>query len=157
VSSTSPVTAQQAALRIGEVAQRAGVTTRTLRYWEQLGLVAPSGHLHGQRVYSDVEVDRVNRIRDLQCLLGLSLAEIGAVLDTDDVIDHLRNAYREGASAQRRKQLLDNAITANDRLIRHLDDTLRRIQDFRHERVAKAGRMRARAGELDAETAASPE
>jgi MerR family transcriptional regulator, repressor of the yfmOP operon len=144
-------TATSVPLRIGEVAQLAGVTTRTLRYWEQVGLVAPSGHLHGgQRLYSAAEVDRVTRIRHLQFLLGLSLAEIRAVLDTDDVLDRLRTAYREGARADRQRRLLEEAITANDRLIDRLDETLGRIEEFRRERAAKAERMRSRAAELDA-------
>ena len=151
---TSPAPA--APLRIGEVAQLAGVTTRTLRYWEQVGLVAPSGHLHGgQRLYSSTEVDRVNRIRHLQCLLGLSLAEIRAVLDADDVLDRLRTAYREGARADRQRRLLEEAIVANDRLIDRLDDTLGRIEEFRGERAAKAERMRVRAAEFDASAEAA--
>jgi DNA-binding transcriptional MerR regulator len=154
VSAAPPQTADEAPaapLRIGEVAQLAGVTTRTLRYWEQVGLVSPSGHLHGgQRLYSAAEVDRVNRIRHLQCLLGLSLAEIRAVLEADDVLDRLRTAYREGARADRQRRLLDEAILANDLLIERLDDTLGRIEDFRRERAAKAERMRSRAAELDA-------
>jgi DNA-binding transcriptional MerR regulator len=126
------------------------VTTRTLRYWEQLGLVAPSGRPDGgQRVYSALELDRISRIRDLQCLLGLSLAEIRAVLETDDVIDRLRNAYREGSRSDRRRRLLHEAIKANDELIGRLDETLGRIEEFRHERIAKRERMRARAADLD--------
>ena len=136
-------------LRIGEVAQLAGVTTRTLRYWEQVGLVAPSGHLHGgQRLYSSAEVDRVTRIRHLQCLLGLSLAEIRAVLDTDDVLDRLRTAYREGARADRQRRLLEEAIVANDRLIDRLDDTLGRIEEFRR-RAGGQGRTHAGPGRRD--------
>ncbi len=142
-------------LRIGEVAQLAGVTTRTLRYWEQVGLVAPSGHHGGQRLYSSAEVERVTRIRHLQCLLGLSLAEIRVVLDADDVLDRLRTAYREGARADRQRRLLEEAIVANDRLIDRLDDTLGRIEEFRGERAAKAERMQARAAELDANAGAS--
>ncbi|HEY3811356.1 MAG TPA: MerR family transcriptional regulator, partial [Acidimicrobiales bacterium] len=122
---------------------------RTLRYWEQFGLVAPSGRPDGgQRVYSAAELDRITRIRDLQYLLGLSLAEIRAVLETDDVIDRLRNAYREGSRTDRRRRLLDEAIKANDELIDRLDETLGRIEEFRRERIAKRERMRARAAEL---------
>jgi MerR family transcriptional regulator, repressor of the yfmOP operon len=151
MTASSPLTTEEVPLRIGEVAQLAGVTTRTLRYWEQVGLVAPHGHLQGgQRLYSAAEVERVTRIRHLQCLLGLSLAEIRAVLDTDDVLSRLRRAYREGARADRQRRLLDEAINANDRLIDRLDDTLRRIEEFRGERAAKAERLRARAAELDA-------
>lgn len=145
-----PPSGADASLRIGEVAQQVGVTTRTLRYWEEIGLVAPSGHLHGGcRLYSPVEVERVARIRDLQSLLGFSLAEIRVVLDTDDVLDRLRRAFREGARTDRQQRLLSEAIGANDRLVERLDSTLRRIEDFRLERMAKAERMRARAAELE--------
>jgi DNA-binding transcriptional MerR regulator len=130
------------------VAQLAGVTTRTLRYWQEIGLVAPSGHRgSGERLYSAVELDRVIRIRELQSLLGFSLAEIRAVLDTDDVLDRLRSAFREGAGVDRRLLLLGEAIEANDRLIARIDDTLGHIKEFRAERVAKGERMRARAAE----------
>ena len=55
MSLTPPLAVQEAPVRIGEVAQLAGLTTRTLRYWEQIGLVTPSGHLDsGQRLYSAV-------------------------------------------------------------------------------------------------------
>jgi DNA-binding transcriptional MerR regulator len=159
VSPVSPVSAvapdgssmaEAGPLRIGEVAQQIGVTTRTLRYWEEIGLVAPSGHLHGGcRVYSPVEVARAVRIRELQSLLGFSLAEIRVVLDTDDVLDRLRRAFREGAGTARQRRLLVDAVAANDLLIERLDATLGRIREFRRERVAKAARMRARAAELD--------
>jgi DNA-binding transcriptional MerR regulator len=61
--------------RIGEVAKLTGVTTRTLRYWEELELLQPSSYrTSGERLYSPADVARVNRIRNLQELLGFSLA-----------------------------------------------------------------------------------
>jgi DNA-binding transcriptional MerR regulator len=142
-------------LRIGEVARLCGVTTRTLRYWEEIGLVAPSEQRHGsERVYASSEVERARRIRELQALMGFSLAEIGVVLETEDTVDKLRDAYKVKARPELRRQLLTNAIDANDALVARLDDTLARVKDFRDERVAKATRLRARAAELDEEIAA---
>jgi DNA-binding transcriptional MerR regulator len=141
-------------LRIGEVAKLCGVTTRTLRYWEEIGLVAPSAERYGsERVYAGSEVERVRRIRELQALMGFSLAEIRVVLETEDVVDKLRTAYRAKARPELQRQLLANAIDANDALVARLDDTLARVKDFRDERVAKATRLRARAAELDNEIA----
>jgi DNA-binding transcriptional MerR regulator len=152
VSVETDVAAKQPPLRIGDVADRVGVTTRTLRYWEQIGLVNPSGHLEsGQRLYTAAEVDRVTRIRQLQKLLGLSLGQIRAVLDADDVLDQFRTAHRKGARADRRKRLLDEAIDANAELIDRLDDTLRRIEAFRDERIAQGERMRLRSAQLEDE------
>ena len=86
-------------LRIGEVAKLTGLTTRTLRYWEELGLIRPSGYRGGgERLYSPTDMARVTRIRDLQELLGFSLAEVRVVLETEDVdvLDRLRSEYRWG-------------------------------------------------------------
>ena len=80
--------------RIGEVAKLTGLTTRTLRYWEELGLVSPSSYgSNGDRHYSATDMARVTRVRDLQKLLGFSLAEVRVVLDTEgvDVLDRVRS------------------------------------------------------------------
>ncbi len=134
------------------MARLCGVTTRTLRYWEEIGLLAPSEQrLGSERVYAGPEVERARRIRELQAHLGFSLAEIRVVLETEDVLDELRSAYKADARPELQRRLLSNAITANDNLVARLDDTLARVKAFRDERVAKAERMRARAAELDTE------
>jgi DNA-binding transcriptional MerR regulator len=66
--------------KIGEIAKQAGVTTRTLRYYEQLGLFVPSNvNTNGYRYYNDDTLVVINRIRDLQ-RVGLSLEEIKDVI-----------------------------------------------------------------------------
>ncbi len=138
-----------AAMRIGEAAQDCGVSTRTLRYWQEIGLLEPSGHHQGgQRLYLPADVARAKRIKELQELLGFSLSEIKAVLETDDVLDELRTAYHTGARPELQLRLIDDAIKANATLLAHLDDTLAQVQAFRDERSQKAERMRARAREL---------
>jgi MerR family transcriptional regulator, repressor of the yfmOP operon len=140
-------------LRIGEVAKLTGLTTRTLRYWEELGLLSPSGHrVSGERVYSPADMARVSRIRDLQDLLGFSLAEVRAVLDIEDIeiLDRVRSELRTGdPSPQRRRVLLDEAIAANEHLLARLGETQARIQAFRDERADKAIRLRAARDALD--------
>lgn len=133
-------------LRIGEVAKMTGLTTRTLRYWEEIGLIRPSAHREsGERLYSQTDMARVSRIRDLQELLGFSLAEVRVVLDTEDVdvLDRVRSEYHSSElDPEDRRRLLDEAIEANDKLLARLDDTLARIGAFRDERAAKAVRLR---------------
>jgi DNA-binding transcriptional MerR regulator len=137
--------------RIGEVAKLTGVTTRTLRYWEQMGLLAPKGHRGaGERFYSDAEIDRVRRIKELQELLGFSLAEVKVVLETEDVLDRLRDAYHADPKPAHRLQVIERAIEANDRLLGRLDDAMARIQAFRDERAAKERRLRDVAADLRA-------
>jgi DNA-binding transcriptional MerR regulator len=141
--------------RIGEVAKLTGLTTRTLRYWEELGLIRPSAYRgRGERLYSQTDMARVTRIRELQELLGFSLAEVRVVLDVEDVdvLDRVRSEYRwGGAGAAQRRALLEEAIEANDKLLTQLDSTLTRIGAFRDERVEKAASLRAKRDALAAE------
>ncbi len=61
-------------LKIGTVATRLGISERTLRYYEEVGLLAP--HLRrpgGCRRYGTADVERVQRIRELQSLMGFNL------------------------------------------------------------------------------------
>jgi DNA-binding transcriptional MerR regulator len=132
--------------RIGEVAKLTGVTTRTLRYWEELELLQPSSYrASGERLYSPADVARVTRIKNLQELLGFSLAEVRAVLDAGDVdvLDRVRSELNtEHVSPARHLELLDEGIAANDQLLEHLEETLARIQAFRDERVESGIRLR---------------
>jgi MerR family transcriptional regulator, copper efflux regulator len=67
-------------MRIGELAELAGVTPRTLRYYEDLGLLGPNERAgHGFRYYTEAELHRLKKI-DMLKQLGLSLEEIGEVL-----------------------------------------------------------------------------
>jgi DNA-binding transcriptional MerR regulator len=138
--------------RIGEVAKLTGVTTRTLRYWEELQLLQPTSYrASGERLYSPADVARVTRIRNLQELLGFSLAEVRTVLNAGDVdvLDRVRSELKaENLSPSRHGELLDEGIAANEQLLERLEETLSRIQSFRDERVASGIRLRAARREL---------
>jgi len=69
---------------IGEVARRSGVNAKTLRYYEDIGLLAPPARKpSGYRDYDDVVLDRVRFIRSAQAV-GLSLGEIRSIIALRD-------------------------------------------------------------------------
>src|SRR5688572_33132721 len=71
----------EARWRIGQVSERTGLTTRTLRYYEELGLLRPSERLvSGHRVYASEDLRRLYRISLLR-QLGLPLTDIARELD----------------------------------------------------------------------------
>ncbi len=71
-------------MKIGELAEKAGVTPRTIRYYEELNLIKPSKYSEkGFRLYSESTLDRLNFIKDLKDL-EFTLDEIKALIFTLD-------------------------------------------------------------------------
>jgi MerR family transcriptional regulator, thiopeptide resistance regulator len=100
---------------IGEFAARAAVTTRTLRYYDRIGLLSPAQVSEGgQRLYTDAELVKLQQILALK-LLGFSLAEISACLAAgpQDFVDAL--AAQKAMLAEKRRQL-DAIIAVIDEL-----------------------------------------
>ena len=152
---TAPTTPEAPAeasllLRIGEAADLAGTSSRTLRYYEELGLLRPSQHtVGGARRYSEEDVARLRRIRELQELLGFDLGEIGDILRNEDQLAELRIEIRAGVSPERHRQILAEAMEINDRLRALVRGKQERLQAMRQELDGKARRYRARAKELE--------
>ena len=110
---TRTETAAAELLGIGAAAGRAGVSERALRYYQQLGLLAPARTTPGGlRRYSADDLARVARIRELQTLLGLNLDEIAVVLRNEDRIAEIRLSYHdERTSEDQRRRLTRECLT----------------------------------------------
>lgn len=103
-------------LQIGEVADRTGVTQRTLRFYEERGLLKPPSRMEGGfRLYSEEDVDRVEQIKRLQSLLGLTLAEIKDMVEAEEIKTELRATYRPDLDAESRIARLVRAIEVTER------------------------------------------
>lgn len=138
-----------ALLRIGEAAEQAGTSSRTLRYYEELGLLRPAGHsAGGARRYTEEDVARLRRIRELQELLGFDLGEIGDILRNEDQLAELREEYRAGVTPQRHRQIVDEAIAVNERLRRLVLAKQERLSAMLRELDDKARLYRSKAREL---------
>ena len=110
-------------MRIGELAGRAGLTTKALRYYEQAGVLpGPARTASGYRDYDDTALARLRFVRAAQAA-GLTLAEIRTVI-----------AVREdqGAPCEHVTALLDRHAAALDERIAELGATraeVRRLRD----------------------------
>ena len=131
-------------LTIGQAASAAGVTPRTLRYYEELGLLRPSAHsVRGARRYAEIDLSRIARVRELQQLMGFNLDEIGQILAAEDSLERIRGEYRSGKpTSRRRRELLAEAIEINDRLREQVRQKVSLIAGFLEELDAKAVRYR---------------
>ena len=99
-------------LGIGAAAAQAGVSERALRYYQQLGLITPcSSTPGGMRRYSEDDLARVARIRQLQVLLGLNLDEIAVVLRNEDRMAEIKRTYlHEHTSDAERRELVRESL-----------------------------------------------
>lgn len=88
-------TDEQSLYTIEQVATRTGFTKRTLRYYEEVGLLLPTGRTEGNyRRYSEADIERLERIKNLRDLLGFSLADIREIMEAEDERGQIRVAYK---------------------------------------------------------------
>lgn len=135
--------------RIGEVADRTGLTQRTLRYYEEKGLLDPPGRMEGGfRLYSDEDMQRIDHVIQLKELLGFSLAEIKQMIDAETVLEELRLQYRQESDAAARLVRIKQAIKvikAQDGLMNH---KIERLQEMRARWQKRLEHYREHYGEL---------
>lgn len=107
-------------MRIGELAERAGVTPRTIRYYESLGLLDPSERQgKGFRYYTEVELVRLQKINAFKDL-GLSLEEIATVIPL----------YFEDPTGVQSKRKIVEILKAH---LQDTDEKIESLMQFRSE------------------------
>jgi MerR family transcriptional regulator, repressor of the yfmOP operon len=115
-------------LRIGEVAEQTGTTPRTIRYYEEIGLL-PGVADRGQgkhRCYTQADVERIDEIVRLRDLLGLSLEQLSQLLEAETARAELRREYHQTELPQERRRILDRALG-------HIGTQLELVRGRRHE------------------------
>jgi DNA-binding transcriptional MerR regulator len=141
--------AGDARFRIGEVAEQAGVSTRTLRYYQEIGLLDPAGvSSGGSRRYSPRDVARLRRILELRDVMGFDLDRINTILHAEDRLAELRDEVRAGVSLDRHKDVVVEAITLNNNMRAQVREKLDVLESFLAELETKATRYRQIAGDL---------
>lgn len=127
-------TREGAYLQIGEVAERTGVTQRTLRFYEERGLLNPPSRLEGGfRLYSEDDVARVEQIKQLQKLLGLSLAEIKEMAIAEEVRNQIRAEYRPEADVESKLDQIRRARAVTEQQYVIIHQKLEQLQAMSDE------------------------
>jgi len=146
----------EAGISISDAASAAGVSPRTLRYYEELGLLAPSLHTRGgQRRYTGADLAHLDRILELREVLGMNLDEIREFLLLETRLDELRSTYRATKASSTResraeqKATLQEALALNESLAEHLNAKLARMDSFRAKVAGDARRCRELLKALD--------
>jgi len=127
-------------LRIGELARRVGTTTRTIRYYEELGLLGatPERAAGAHRSYGEDEVEHLDGLIRLRELLGLSLEELGRMQGAEQARALLRAELEAGvADPVREREILGEALG-------HLDVQLSLVRRRRTELDALEADLQSR-------------
>jgi DNA-binding transcriptional MerR regulator len=138
-------------LRIGEVAELTGTTPRTIRYYEEIGLLPGSGQrAQGKhRWYTQADVARVKEIIRLKELLGLSLEQLSKLLEAETARAELREEYHQTEDASERRRILEEArghIATQLELVR---DRKSELEQLERELVEKLDVVRERLAGLE--------
>jgi MerR family transcriptional regulator, repressor of the yfmOP operon len=126
-------------LRIGELAQRTGTTPRTIRYYEELGLLGGRDDRdHGRhRSYGEEDAERLEHILRLRDLLGLSLEDLRRVVEAEDARAALRREWHETEDPATRLRIVDEAlghIAVQLELVERRQAALAELERELHER-----------------------
>jgi DNA-binding transcriptional MerR regulator len=152
---TSVSTDPENGIRISDAAATAGVSPRTLRYYEELGLLTPSLYTPGgERRYTESDLTQLRRILELREVLGMNLDEIKEFLSFETRLAVLRTDYQAKKDAttpearDEQKATLEEALVLIESLAEQLNAKLARMDSFRAKLTGDAQRCRDLLSEL---------
>lgn len=154
---TRPATQDPAAqtraglLRIHEVATKTGLTPRSIRYYEELGLLAPAARSEGDyRLYDADDLERLGFIRGLRDDAGFSLAEIGRLLEDEQARARNRARFRATDDPFERRAIVVDAMGSVDRQVASLRNKIERLSAMIREAETRRSHLEGHLADLDA-------
>ena len=128
----------QRLLRIQEVAADTGLTARSIRYYEEVGLLEPAARSEGDyRLYDADDLERLRFIKGLRDDAGFSLAEIGQILGDEAARTRNRQRFRSTDDPAERKAVLRDGMARIDRQIATLRAKIDRVESMIAEAKAR--------------------
>jgi MerR family transcriptional regulator, repressor of the yfmOP operon len=125
-------------LKIQEVAAVVGLTPRSIRYYEELGLLKPAGRSGGAyRLYDADDLERLRFIKGLRDDAGFSLAEIGQLLEDETARARNRERFRSTNDPREQRSILLESSSRIDRQIAILRAKVSRLESMIEEAEAR--------------------
>jgi MerR family transcriptional regulator, repressor of the yfmOP operon len=137
-------------LRIGEVAERIGTTPRTIRYYEEIGLLPGGGGREKgkHRLYTETDVERLQQLTRLRDLLGVSLDELKQIVEAQEARDALRRQWHETDSEAERLRIVEEALPHVETQLRLVRGRLAELEKLESELEERRRRLLQRRREL---------
>jgi len=144
VSTTEP-----RVLRIGKLAERTGVTPRTIRYYEEIGLLECGERRKGShRTYDEADVERVLELTQLRDLLNLSLDELKQIVEAEEARAILRRRFHETDSDVERLRIVEEALPHVETQLELVRRRGRELAQLEEDLVARRKSLLARKRQL---------
>jgi DNA-binding transcriptional MerR regulator len=138
-------------LRIHEAAAEVGLTPRSVRYYEEIGLLTPAARSEGDyRLYDDTDLERLRFIKGLRDDAGFSLAEIARLLEDEAARERSHAAYHATTDPAERARILRDRLVRYDHQIEMLRTKIDRLGVMVGETEARRVRTIVRLDELPA-------
>ena len=146
-----PTAAAGPSMRIGEVAELIGTTPRTIRYYEEIGLLGTAGdRAQGKhRCYTQADVERLKEIVRLRDLLGLSLEQLSKLLEAETARAEIRREYRKTDDSERQRWLLEQAAGHIDTQLELVHERLVELTALKRELSEKRAQVDTKIAALD--------
>jgi len=145
-------------LRIQEVAEEIGLTPRSIRYYEERGLLRPAARSEGAyRLYDASDLDQLRFIKGLRDDAGLSLADIGQIVEDEESRRRTRAVLKVTEDPAERRRILLERLASVDGLRELLNAKLARLHAMSDDVEARRGRLHDLLAAADQELAASIE
>src|SRR5487761_2016484 len=127
-----PPTDEGTFLRIDEVSRRTNLTKRTLRYYEEMGLLSPAQRSEGNyRLYSETDIHMLEHIIAMRDLLGLELKEIREMVNAELTRERIKEQWQTDPAPTWRPDALDEGEAMADHELRLLDEKLEGLAQLR--------------------------
>jgi DNA-binding transcriptional MerR regulator len=147
----APTATESPLLRIQEVAALVGLTARSIRYYEELGLLKPAARSEGSyRLFDEDDLERLRFIKGLRDDAGFSLADIGRLLEDETARERNRRRFRSATDPDERRAVLHDAFAQIDRQIATIEAKIERLQAMVAEAHARRIHLESHLAELDA-------
>lgn len=127
--------------KIEDVANLCGLTKRTVRYYEEIGLLAPERSGGGFRLYTESDVERLKKIVNARDALGFSLQELQEYVSIGEELSELRDGIRQAEDAERKRSMIGDMEKTVEKQLEMMDQKIARIMKIRSEFIELKGKI----------------
>lgn len=141
--------------KIDEVATECNLTKRTIRYYEEIGLLTPQRSEGNTRLYTREDIERLKKIISARDVLGFSLQELQRYIEVVEMLRGQRERYRNITDLQERRQQLQQIDITLGQQLEMMESKMNTIQSFKQEAEGLRQQVREGLERLSSETADS--